>query len=217
MKGLARNTEKVFNYIKDLDLLKEYMLIGGTALGMQINHRLSEDLDFCKWQDDPKIINKEINWPQIENALRQYGEVKTDILDLYQVNFYLNETKISFYSNKITASSEIRTEKKYNKIRLASIKSLGCMKLEVMSRRYLYRDYYDVYSILMEGISLKDLVSSCGKYSRHRMKSKMILGTLSDGVLFRKEENFELFEPKYNIGSKDIESFMRVRILQEFS
>ena len=51
MKGLSEETAKVFESIKVLDILNDYLLIGGTALSMQIEHRLSEDLDFCKWQD----------------------------------------------------------------------------------------------------------------------------------------------------------------------
>jgi hypothetical protein len=69
MKGLSPDTEQVFNSIKRFEIFKDYILIGGTALSVQINHRLSEDLDFCKWQDDPKIRNKEIAWPEIENTL----------------------------------------------------------------------------------------------------------------------------------------------------
>jgi len=218
MKGLSPDTEKVFNSIKRFDLFKDYILIGGTALSIQINHRLSEDLDFCKWQDDPKIRNKEIAWPEIEKYLKLAGAVKTDILDLYQVNFSLNNVKISFYSNALTSSTEVQTSNTaYEQIRVADIKSLGVMKLEVMSRRNLFRDYYDVYSILHKGISLKDLVRCCGIYSRHRMKSKTILSILSNSSLFKYEENFELLDPKYQVNSKDIETYMRSGILKEFS
>lgn len=91
------------------------------------------------------------------------------------------------------------------------------MKLEVMSRRNLFRDYYDVYSILQEGILLKDLVRICCNYSRHRLKSKAILSILSNSSLFKSEENFELLEPKYPVNSKDIETYIRSRILKEFS
>ncbi len=216
MKGLNKNTEQVFLSIKNLPLLNEYILIGGTALSLQIHHRLSEDLDFCKWQDDQKINYKEIRWTEIEKKLEQFGTVKTDILDLYQVNFHLNDVKISFYSNALASFREIQTSITYEHIRLANVQSLGAMKLEVMSRRYLFRDYYDVYSILQEGISLKNLVSLCGRYSRHRMKSKMILGILSNGSLFKQEENFELLEPKYLVSSKDIEVYIRNQILKEY-
>lgn len=177
MKGLSPDTEQVFNLIKRFELLKDYILIGGTALSIQIHHRLSEDLDFCKWQDDPGIQNKEISWPEIERSLKLSGTVKTDILDLYQVNFSLNNIKISFYSNALASS----------------------------------------YSILREGILLEDLVRRCGTYSRHRMKSKTILSILSNSSLFKYEENFDLLEPKYQVNSKDIEAYMRNRILEEYS
>lgn len=216
MKGLSPGAEQVLNSIKQFEIFKEFILIGGTALSLQIHHRLSEDLDFCKWQDDPKISNKEIPWPEIEKILKLSGPVKTDIFDLYQVNFSLNDVKISFYSNALTSSREVQTSAAFEQIRLADINSLGAMKLEVMSRRNLFRDYYDVYSILREGILLKDMVSRCGIYSRHRMKSKTILSILSNGSLFKYEENFDLLEPKYLVNSKNIEAYIRNEIRKEY-
>jgi len=107
MKGLSPDAEQVFNSIKQCEIFKEYILIGGTAMSLQIQHRLSKDLDFCKWQDDPKISIKEIPWPEIEKTLKLIGPVQTDILDLYQVNFFLNDVKISFYSNALANSKDI--------------------------------------------------------------------------------------------------------------
>jgi len=49
------------------------------------------------------------------------------------------------------------------------------------------------------------------------MKSKTILSILSNSSLFKYEENFELLDPKYQVNSKDIETYMRSRILKEFS
>jgi hypothetical protein len=49
------------------------------------------------------------------------------------------------------------------------------------------------------------------------MKSKTILGILSNSSLFKYEENFGLLEPKYHVNSKDIEAYIRSRILKEFS
>jgi len=216
MKGLSPGSELVFNAIKECEIFNEYILIGGTAVSLQIHHRLSEDLDFCKWQDDPKIKSKEISWPAIEKILSRFGPVKTEIPDLYQVIFFLNEVKISFYSNALARSREVQTSSAFGHIRLADINSLGAMKLEVMSRRNLYRDYYDVFSILQEGITLKELVARCGIYSRHRMKSKSILSLLSNGTLFKNEENFSLLEPKYLVNSKNIESYMRDQIQKEY-
>ena len=49
MNGLAPHTEKIFKEISLLECVKNYMLMGGTALSLQLNHRHSEDLDFCRW------------------------------------------------------------------------------------------------------------------------------------------------------------------------
>ncbi len=215
-KGLTGQSLKVFEAIKKSDLLQEYMLIGGTTLSIQINNRLSEDLDFCKWQDNPETLNKEVNWPELEKFLKTIGNVRTDIIDLYQVNFFLDDIKITFYSNAITTFSEIQTGCTFDYINLASVNSIGAMKLEVMSRRNLFRDYYDIYSILKEGISLKEIVSKSTRYSHYRMKTKNILGIISNGSLFRKEEKFSLLEPRYNVSSQDIQSFIRGEINKEY-
>ena len=50
MNGLSKHTEKVFERISKLESIKPYLLVGGTALSLQIGKRLSEDLDFMKWK-----------------------------------------------------------------------------------------------------------------------------------------------------------------------
>jgi hypothetical protein len=42
MKGLASHTNEIFERVSRLDSVKEYILIGGTALALQINKRISE-------------------------------------------------------------------------------------------------------------------------------------------------------------------------------
>jgi hypothetical protein len=217
LKGLTPQSLKVFEAIMKSDLFQEYILIGGTALSLQINNRLSEDLDFCKWQSNPEIRNKEVNWPELEKFLKTIGNVRTDIIDLYQVNFFLDEVKITFYSNAITAFNEIETGSNIDNINLAAVNSIGAMKLEVMSRRNLFRDYYDIYSILKGGISLKEIVSKCSRFSLYRMRTKNILGIISNGSLFRKEEKFSLLEPMYDVNSINIQTFIREMINKEYN
>jgi len=66
--------------------------------------------------------------------------------------------------NALTSSTEVQTSNTaYEQIRVADIKSLGVMKLEVMSRRNLFRDYYDVYSFCMKDITERS-GQMCGIY-----------------------------------------------------
>lgn len=43
-KGLTPNIEAIIDKVADLECIKPYILCGGTALAMQIDHRKSEDL-----------------------------------------------------------------------------------------------------------------------------------------------------------------------------
>lgn len=45
MLGLASHTARIFDAICQLDCIKDYVLVGGTALSLQLCNRLSEDLD----------------------------------------------------------------------------------------------------------------------------------------------------------------------------
>lgn len=46
MKGLAPYTRQIFEAVSKLECIQPYLLVGGTALSLQINTRQSEDLDF---------------------------------------------------------------------------------------------------------------------------------------------------------------------------
>jgi len=66
MKGLTEVTAKTLIDISGCDFLKEYTFIGGSAIAVQIEHRLSEDLDFCKWKVHANIqriaLSHGISW-----------------------------------------------------------------------------------------------------------------------------------------------------------
>ena len=65
MKGLAPYTQAIFEAVSNLECIKPYLLVGGTALSLQIGTRQSEDLDFMKWRTS-KTENMEVAWFQIE-------------------------------------------------------------------------------------------------------------------------------------------------------
>ena len=50
MNGLAPQTSEVFERITRLECIKPFVLVGGTALSLQLNKRQSEDLDFMCWK-----------------------------------------------------------------------------------------------------------------------------------------------------------------------
>jgi len=200
MRGLTEHTKTVLEHISHLDCIKDYILIGGTAIALQINHRLSEDLDFCKW----KITNQKI---EIE---------KKDILGFDQVNFIINGVKISFYANNLYFNPVKQPLAIINNIKIPDLITLGAMKLEVMLRRSKFRDYYDIYSLLMNGISLKKLIEESVKYSNYQLKRKHIISFISNSQNFIKEKSFDLLNPKYQVSSIEIEELIKEKITFDY-
>ena len=216
MKGLTTKTDKIFNTLSKLSSVKEFSLIGGTALSLQINHRLSEDLDFCKWKKH-KNDNPTINLSLIENELNSIGTIeRKNILDFNQVDYLVNGVKLSFYANKLYQSPVKKYVLVHNNIKTADIESIGIMKLELMLRRSFFKDYYDLYSILQEGVSLKHLVLGAVKYSNHILKSKNILLFITKGANYKKDNNFNDLAPKYEVDEKLISSFIKDTIRKEY-
>ena len=71
-----------------MEVIKPYVLCGGTALSVQLDHRLSEDLDFMMWRESKKE-KPEVKWPAIKRELEnKKGEIQNfDIYDFGQVEF----------------------------------------------------------------------------------------------------------------------------------
>lgn len=208
MTGLAPHTGLIFDAVTKLECIKGYILVGGTALSMQIDNRQSEDLDFMCWrqQKDQKM---EVEWKRIEKELSSIGSLDNiDILDIDHVEYVVSGVKISFYAcpkhTPVTSPVHIQ-----NNLFLADINAIGAMKMEVMMRRSNFRDYYDIYSILKQGIDIQDLITLALNYSEHRLKSKNLLAMLTNGDRFVRDERFAQLQPKYDATSHDIEQYIK--------
>ena len=208
MEGLAFKTSRLFDAVSKLDCIKPYILVGGTALSLQINHRESEDLDFMKWRTfkDEKM---EVDWPNIEKALASVGTVqKVDILDINHVEYYVSDVKFSFYA--CDKHSPVRQCINFhNNIKLADMKAIMAMKMEVMLRRTNFRDYYDIYSMLKSGLSIHESVNAATKYSYHKLKTKNILAILSNSDRFIPDANFLNLMPKYKVSAQEIATYIK--------
>lgn len=208
MKGLAPHTGLIFERVAQMESIKPYLLVGGTALSLQIATRQSEDLDFMKWRTK-KDERMEVDWPAIEKELSSIGEIQQrDILDIDHVEFRVSDVRLSFYASP--KYSPVKVPIPYcNNLRLADIKSIGAMKMEVMLRRSNFRDYYDIYSILKAGIPVEELITLALAYSGHRLKSKNLLAMLTNGTRFNRDAHFEQLFPTYDVTTAEIESYIK--------
>ena len=98
MISLAPHTGLIFDAVSRLDCIREYLLVGGTALSLQIQNRQSEDLDFMKWRTS-KDVKPEVDWPKIRKELETIAPIENmNLLDIDHVEFIVQGVKISFYA-----------------------------------------------------------------------------------------------------------------------
>lgn len=213
-KGLTQNIEAIIEKVSQLECIKPYILCGGTALAMQIDHRKSEDLDFMMWRKS-STDKPEVNWPAIEKELKEkIGEIESfNMLGFDQVEFRVAGVKFSFYvsDNLTPVSSPVDYQ---GNIRLADIHSIMIMKLEVMLRRMKFRDYYDIYSMLKDGHTITRGIEDALKYSKHKLNSKNIIAMLLSGR-FTEDQNFDQLEPKYHVTKEEIRNYILYKLKQE--
>lgn len=215
MASLAYHTQQIFEQVSSLQCIKNYVLVGGTALSLQIANRLSEDLDFMQWMPS-KRSKREVDWVSIQKELKMIGNIQSfEIFGFEHVQFIVEGVKLSFYiSDK---SSPVTNPIQYkNNLVLADLMSIAAMKMEVMLRRSNFRDYYDLYSLLQHGIDFKAAVELSLKYSNYKLSTKNILALLADGSRFKVDSSFSQLEPIYEVSVLDIESYINSNIKTYF-
>lgn len=218
-RSLVRKTEQVIASISSMDTIKSYVLVGGTALSLQISHRLSEDLDFMRWQKH-KTEKMNVDISRIQKELKINHTIdKLDILEFNHVEFYIDGgVKLSFYAPE-KKEPVIKTLPYLNNLRLADIDTIASLKMETMLRRTLFRDYYDLYCILRtkQPSEIKDIIDNALKYSGHHLRTKNLLGMLINSDRFFNDSSFGQLNPKYAITAKEIETFMIEKLRDIYS
>ena len=208
-RSLAPHTGRLIEAVSKLECIKPFVLVGGTALSIQLENRQSEDLVFMRWKQN-KDDDLDINWPQLQRELASIGEVQdVQVSGFDQVLFVVDGVKISFYAAPRKRIATMHEVPYLNNIRLADVESIGVMKMEAMMRRSKFRDYYDIYSILKNGADIHKLIPMALEHSGHKLKTKGLLAMLTNGELFKKDEGFSLLQPTYDVSGSDIESYIK--------
>lgn len=213
-KSLAPHTGKVFEAISRLECIKPYTLVGGTALSLQIGKRQSEDLDFIKWLSK-RGEKPEVDWPAIKKELESIGEIRSyEIGSLDLASFNFEGVNLTFYAAPRKAIKSMVRIPYLNNLCLADMESIGAMKMEAMLRRSKFRDYYDIYSILLEGGDISKMIAEALEHSDHKLRTKSLLFMLTDGKRFVKDKGFEELQPIYDVSSSDIEAYIKSLLVQ---
>ena len=214
MNGLAPQTSEVFERITSLECIKPFVLVGGTALSLQLNKRQSEDLDFMCWKKSAKD-KPEVPISSIKREIESVANIDSmEIGGFNFVSFVVEGVKLSFYAAPRKRIPSMQVIPFKNNLQLADIKSIGAMKMEAMLRRSKFRDYYDIYTVLHEGVDIQEMIEMALEHSGHLLKRMNLLAMLCDGERFRKDKVFIQLHPVYDVTPYDIQEYIKQKLLE---
>lgn len=160
---------------------KDFILGGGTALALQLNHRMSYDFDFFS----SSLLSR--NLLEKVSQIITIGTVSVDSRD--ELTFFTkDEIKVTFLHYPFGYAFPIR--KLENSLQLFSVKDIAIKKAYTIGRRGEYRDYFDLYAILKnEYMSLEELIKETKNIYKSIFEEKMFLEQL---VYFKDLQNFDI-------------------------
>lgn len=161
MKSMPPQTLKVFEALAACKLFKkvpqQFVLVGGTALAIHINHRLSEDLDFFKKGYD---LNKREIYRFLEKNSIHYRIISEPSRE--QIDLDINGVKITFFASGFDSLKDVKNIR-YKNLEIASLELIAAMKVSTLSYRAAFRDYYDLYVLNKEVFSIRELYKIAGE------------------------------------------------------
>jgi len=122
-------------------------MVGGTAVALHIGHRRSIDFDLFTFSrlNKARIKGKLINIPFSQAPIFE---------DFDQLHVLINNVKLTFFSYPYTVLHPVDVG---SIISMPSLLSLAAMKAFALGRRAKWKDYVDLYFIIRDYYTIKEI------------------------------------------------------------
>lgn len=180
LEVLTKEQKELYPLIKQF--IKEYYLVGGTAMALHLGHRLSVDYDlFTDKNPKRQRIKKLIKESGFNYDFESYE-------DYEQLHCKVNSVKMTFFKHY----NVIPAENYYKDIfRIPDLLDLAVMKADALGTRGKWKDYVDLYFIIKDHFSIKQIVERANELLGNEFNAKLFLSQLSyfdDLKYFRQEK-----------------------------
>ena len=224
LEFMPEATQKNFVRLQDDPRLAGFTLVGGTAMALQIGHRVSEDLDF-------NIFGQKLPIKTLDGLLEELAEGGCTIeslitpeqklgfkintsenLDHYIQDYLMDGAKVTFHSRNESdrPKAQIAYLKSAPKVTVSEVgfDVLGIDGLLVMKSILVYdrvksRDLYDLMVLTRDhGYTLDDIFASIDRYQPIRNKDPEHLKSVVTGVipLDKNDEGFASIQLNVKMG-----------------
>ncbi len=164
LRFMSYNTRQIFELLSSGKFISSFSLVGGTALAMQVGHRISEDLDFIYDGDAMNINSVKKNLVKLYPGYRVIRQEHNEQLDIV-----INKTKITFFSSgSVALTFNIKDHTfRYKNMNICKAKVIASLKMAAIAQRNTLRDYYDLYWLSRYCFSLLEIIQQTKKLIPH--------------------------------------------------
>jgi hypothetical protein len=195
-------TEKQNNLLYLLELFsKNFGLVGGTSIALHLGHRYSIDFDLFSNRefDNLKVRNIIVKAKnKIDKVIRNEQGDYTIIIKGVRFTFFYYPFKIKY------------SEKLEKIIKLPNLLTLASMKAYALGRRAKWKDYVDLYFIMENYHSIKEITKNSFKIFGDEFNEKLFRTELAyfKDIDFSERVNYlKGFEVPENIIKKELIKF----------
>ncbi len=154
---------EVLDLIKQLqenESLRDFFLVGGTGLALQLGHRTSVDIDL--------FTRKDFNVEGLLQKLETEFHFQMDMIENNTIRGTIRDIKIDLLAHKYPLLNPVKTT---DGIRLSSVQDIAAMKINAISiDGTRVKDFIDVY-FLLDMMSVKELLDCYSK--KYSMRNPM--------------------------------------------
>lgn len=148
----------------------DFYLAGGTALALQIGHRVSVDFDL--------FSSTEIERSLLAKVKKAYADalVNVSVNNIDELTVFVNDIKITFLCYPFFLLSELVHD---DGLSLLSVKEIAATKAYTIGRRGSYKDYIDLFFIVQERhAALSEIITMAEKKYGGEFNDRLFLEQL---------------------------------------
>lgn len=174
----------------------DFYLAGGTALALQIGHRVSVDFDlFSENPIDKSLLDKVKRVFSGKSVIPSVNNPK-------ELTIWVDETKITFLHYPFSRLEELAFS---NGVSLIGIREIAATKAYTVGRRGSFKDYVDLYFIIKNGYApFEEIMKLAEKKYGGDFNSRLFLEQL---IYLDDVEDMEIIFLKEPVDKKTVQEF----------
>jgi hypothetical protein len=132
-----------------------FVLYGGTAIALQLGHRISVDFDFFSSEPlDIRALYQELHFLKDSRVIQEESNALSLLVPGPQTDD--QKVKVSFFGNLKMGRVDTPLITDDGVMQVASLNDLMATKLKVILQRAEYKDYFDIAAMIKAGVSLEN-------------------------------------------------------------